>query len=233
MYTTVQLQTEAPAPSRPPHRRLRIAGITALSVAAVAGTLATTAHVVAQQDTATETYLGIRTVMLDTDAGTIDITAAENAATTVTGTRRWSYRAPAVRPVRDGDRLTISARCPMIEHAAGFGTCRSNFQLAVPAGVEVEVTTSTGAITGSDLPLTRLAGRTSAGEIELSFTGMPESVQVHSSAGDVRVAVPYGGYHVDADSSAGDVEIAVVSDPHAPRLIDAHTSAGDVTVTAR
>ena len=112
MYTTVQLQPEAPAPSLPPRRRLHRAGITALSVVAVVGTLAITAHGVAREDTTTETYLGIRTVMLETDGGTIDVTAADGAATTVTGTRRWSYQAPSAPPVRDGDRLTISARCP-------------------------------------------------------------------------------------------------------------------------
>jgi hypothetical protein len=233
MYTTVQLQPEAAAPSLPPRRRLRRAGITALSAVAVAGTLAITAHVVAHEDTATETYLGIRAVILDTDAGTIDVSAAEGAATTVTGTHRWSYQAPSARPVRDGDRLIISARCPKIEHAAGFGTCHTNYQLAVPAGVEVQVTTSAGTITGSDLAATQFTARTSNGDISLSFTGMPESVQAHSSAGDVRVAVPYGSYHVDADTSAGDVEVGVVSNPRAPRLIDAHTAAGDVEVSPR
>ena len=197
------------------------------------GTLAITAHGVAREDTTTETYLGIRTVMLETDGGTIDVTAADGAATTVTGTRRWSYQAPSAPPVRDGDRLTISARCPKIEHAAGFGTSHTNYHLAVPAGVEVQVTTSAGTITGSDLPATQFAARTSAGDIRLSFTGTPESVQAQSSAGDVRVAVPYGSYHVDADTALGDVEVGVVSDPRAPRLIDVHTSAGDVEVSPR
>ena len=237
MYTTVQLEPGTSAPSSPApagarRRGFRRAGLTALALTAVAGSMAVTAHAVAKEDTSHNAYQGIRTVVLDVDAGTIDLSAAPNATTGVTATRRWAYQAPPNQPLRDGDRLTITARCPNIEQVA-FGTCHTNYQLAVPAGVRVQVTTSAGNITATDLPTTDLAARTSAGDIRLSFAAVPESVRAHTSAGDVQLAVPYGDYHVDADTSAGEVEVGVVDDPRAPRLIDAHTSAGDVRVDPR
>ena len=238
MYTTVQLGPGTSAPSSPApagarRRGLHRAGLTALALTALAGSMAVTAHAIAKEDTSHNAYQGIRMVVLDVDAGTIDLSAAPDATTGVTATRRWAYQAPPNQPVRDGDRLTITARCPEIEQVATFGTCRTNSQLAVPAGVRVQVTTSAGNITATDLPTTDLAARTSAGDITLSFAAVPESVRAHTSAGDVQLAVPYGDYHVDADTSAGEVEVGVVDDPRAPRLIDAHTSAGDVEINPR
>jgi hypothetical protein len=238
MYTTVQLQpgtsTQSPTtPVRPRQRGLNRAVLTTLALTAVAGSMAVTAHALAKEDTGHNAYQGIGTVVLDVDAGTIDLSAAPDATTGVTATRRWAYQAPSIQPVRDGDRLTITAHCPNIEQFPAFGTCHTNYHLAVPAGVRVQVTTSAGNITATDLPTTDLAARTSAGDIRLSFAAVPESVRAHTSAGDVQLAVPYGDYHVDADTSAGEVEVGVVDDPRAPRLIDAHTSAGDVRVDPR
>jgi putative adhesin len=238
MYTTVQLEPgtsvpSAPAPIRSRRRGLHRVGLTALALTAVAGSMAVTAHAIAKEDTSHNAYQGIRTVVLDVDAGTIDLTAAPDATTGVTASRRWAYQAPPNQPVRDGDRLTITAHCPDIEQFAAFGTCHTNYQLAVPAGVRIQVTTSAGNITATDLPTTDLAARTSAGDITLSFTNIPNSVRAHTSAGDVQLAVPYGDYHVDADTSAGDIHVGVVDDPRAPRLIDVQTSAGDIRVDPR
>jgi hypothetical protein len=238
MYATVQLppgtSTQSPTtPVRPRRRGLHRAGLTALALTAVAGSMAVTAHAIAKEDTDHNAYQGIRTVVLDVDAGTIDLSAAPDATTGVTATRRWAYQAPPNQPVRDGDRLTITAHCPNIEQFAAFGTCHTDYQLAVPAGVRVQVATSAGNITATDLPTTDLAARTSAGAITLSFTAVPESVRVHTSAGDVQLVVPYGDYHLDADTAAGDVRVGVVDDPGSPRLIDAHSSAGDVKINPR
>jgi hypothetical protein len=196
--------------------------------------MAVTAHAFAHDDKSRDAFRDLDVLVVEVETGTVNlIAAADTTTTTVTTSRHWAYKAPHSQQRQDANRLTISSQCPTVEHVAAFGVCQVDYQIAVPAGVRVQVITSSGTITGTDLDTSHINAHSSAGDVNLSFATPPEAVSAHTSAGDVAVSVPYGRYRVQADTSAGDVSIDVVDDPRAPKIIDAGTSAGDVTVSPR
>jgi DUF4097 and DUF4098 domain-containing protein YvlB len=144
--------------------------------------------------------------------------------------------------------LTLSGNCPHF----GVGTCRVNYRVTVPTGVDVRVSISSGDITATDLDLARLDmltdsgdiaaqdidtrrlhAETSSGDVELSLSRSPEQVTAETSSGNVILTVPDGAYDVAADTSAGQVRISVGDDPNAARQLSAHSSSGDVTIDHR
>jgi DUF4097 and DUF4098 domain-containing protein YvlB len=88
-----------------------------------------------------------------------------------------------------------------------------------------------GDVDGTNLASAEVTASSSAGDVDLQFSGEPTKVEAGSSVGDVDVRVPNTvAYHVTVQSSAGDVSTKVLEDSASPRTIDAHSSAGDVSV---
>ena len=235
MYTTVELPAHRPAARgpRPPRRGtpLRRSGLGLLGLCLAAGSMAVIAQVIAHEDITRDRFQGVELIEVEVETGTVELVAAEDGTTTVTTSRHWAYKAPSTDDERDGSRLSLVAGCPDVERLSVVGVCEVDYQIAVPDGMRVEVTTEAGTVTGTDLRASRVDARSSAGDVRLAFATAPRAVTARSSAGDVRVSVPFGPYDVETDTSAGDVDVDVVDDPRATRLIDARSSAGDITVS--
>jgi len=235
---TVELPPTPPNPlsaatSRSRGRRGRRTSAAVLTVALGAGALSVAAHAVTDEDTRQEVFRGLDALVVDLDAGSVELVAAADGTTTVTTTRRWRHRTPASELRRDGDRLSVASACPDADWRAVASRCEVRYRIAVPPEVGVTVAVDAAAVTGSDLTTQQLSVRAAAGDVRLDFAAAPRAVLAHSVVGEVRISVPDGRYRVEADSALGEVDVDVPDDPRASRLIDVRTSAGDVTVRPR
>lgn len=132
----------------------------------------------------------------------------------------------------------------------GLHRCSVDYEVRVPAGTDVaidadagavrlsglsgdiDVTAQAGAVDGDRLASSHTVVRASAGRISLAFTGVPDSVEAHDSAGMVSIQVPVGtAYAVDARADAGKTEITVERDSSSPHRILARASAGKIEIT--
>lgn len=242
--------TAPPTGRRPLWRGVLYIAAAAGVLALVGGSLAVANRAMAEQDQSSFTANGIRELVIDGDAGDVNLVAGTlGGQVQVTTTRSWAWREPDSSHTVENGVLSLTADCPVLS----FGACDVDQRVTVPPGITVRIATSAGSIHAADLQLTSLdveteAGNiradgvvvpnfsagTSAGNIDAIFAGQaPEHVTARSSAGSVILTVPEAAYDVDADTSAGQVRIEVIDDPQATRSISAHTSAGDVIIRRR
>ncbi|MEX1077707.1 MAG: DUF4097 family beta strand repeat-containing protein [Homoserinimonas sp.] len=114
--------------------------------------------------------------------------------------------------------------------------------------VDVESTAGDLRMTGAadDLEISTTAGRvrlngvavggsftseSTAGDGVFEFTSLPESMNVQSTAGNVRVALPSGSYRIETDATAGEVRQNVSSDQDSDRVYRFEATAGDIELT--
>jgi hypothetical protein len=98
----------------------------------------------------------------------------------------------------------------------------------------VSARTSSGNVTVTGAQSSDVTAKTSAGDVELAFSGVPARADGESASGNVMVVVPPPArYNVLADTSAGNRTVTVAQDPASPRLIIANSASGDVTVAYR
>jgi DUF4097 and DUF4098 domain-containing protein YvlB len=99
-------------------------------------------------------------------------------------------------------------------------------------GGEVQLHSSSGDLEARDLDSSKVVASASSGNVELSFSSPPTSVDAKASSGDVTIQVPDDDapYAVTDDSSSGERSVEVDRDDKATRSIRAKTSSGDVSV---
>lgn len=183
--------------------------------------------------------VGVRVTL---DAGRVTLRGGAEAG--VSG-RRESRGAPgAVRVetrVEDGV-LVLVGRC------AGLAPCTVDVDLAVPAGVPVEVDVGSGdvQVDGLASPLTvrvgdgevggdglraeRVRVTSGWGDVALLFAEAPAEVSVAVATGDVRLGLPGGGYALDLGAYDGVAVHGVYDDPAGAR-VHARTREGAIRVT--
>jgi len=184
-------------------------------------------------------------LVLDSDSGTVDLSAGPDGAANVKQRLRWDQTKPEVTVAVEDDTLRVTARCPRQNNR-----CEVGFTITLPAATVVEATTgagsveatglagnqrlvtSAGSVTAADLNAKTVDARTSAGSIELGFAGTPQAVTAESTAGSVEITVPRDAtrYRVDADTTAGRRTVDVATDDASERTIRARSTAGSVTV---
>jgi len=78
-----------------------------------------------------------------------------------------------------------------------------------------------------------VTGSVSSGDITLTFTKVPDRVQVTDSSGDVTLVLPPGAaaYDVVASASSGDTVITVPKNSSSKHVIIVTDQSGDITVT--
>jgi hypothetical protein len=183
----------------------------------------------------------ITTVVIDNDAGAIEVRAGE--VTEVATTRTWAWwNEPRVEAALDGDVLRLRSSC------RGFlqvGVCSTRHAVQVPAGTQVVARTSAGPVTvtgttaGADVRSSAgsvrvedVAGpvraRSSAGSVTVD--GASDDIEARSSAGGVTVTTSVVPVRIVANSSAGSVEVVVPDDVY---RVDASSTAGSVTTDVR
>ena len=252
MPTTIELPPKTAAPrERSRRRRALLIGLGVLGALAVAmGSLTIANQVMEQHDRRSFTATEVRALVVEVDSGNVTLVPAtgDEGQVDVDTTMEWASSRPSSDHVTDDGVLTITADCP----AVGFGNCGVDHRIGVPAGIDVDVTLSSGNVTvkgldladidistdsgdisATDVSVSEFSGTTSSGHVTATFVDAPEQVTADSSSGNINVTVPDDGYDVEADTASGDVRVDVNDDPDATRQISANTSSGDVTIERR
>ena len=97
----------------------------------------------------------------------------------------------------------------------------------------LDVSTTDGAITGTELTAASTRVSTGDGRVSLAFGRAPSTVSVHTGDGGVLISVPRGSgpYHVDASTGDGSTRVDVPTDPSGARTITVHSGDGSIEVT--
>ena len=99
----------------------------------------------------------------------------------------------------------------------------------------VQITSSSGSITGTRLNSGDFAAQLASGSTDLDFAVPPQLVTVSASSGAVSVRLPASGapYHVATESGSGEEEIQVPTDPASRHRVAVSTGSGSITVVSR
>jgi hypothetical protein len=237
------------APARPSPR---VAGVTLLALlSAVAGLVAgcgalgkigATAH--NPPAAAFTVSAPVTAVVIDGGSGSVDVTGTSGS--TVSGSQQASYsgKPPAASHMLHGTTLTLSYTCPREL------SCGVSYNVKVPRGVAVSVSTSTGAVT-----LTALAGTVSAraaaglitavelsspvasftsdaGGVLATFAAAPRSLTATTNVGPITLTVPgTTGYLVAAHTVVGSSTVTVPRSGSPAHSISARSDLGSISVS--
>jgi hypothetical protein len=188
--------------------------------------------------------VGIKTLTVNNQAGTTQVTAASGAGQ-IHVVQRPTGKPTAYRKTV-GSAATIGARCPGGIH---LGDCHMNYQIQLPpstvltvtgdAGLVIlhggltkaQVTTHAGKVSGTGLGRGSFTVATEVGEVDLAFASAPTRVKVTTTAGAIDVTVPGGAsYKVTTSSDVGDQDVTVPNDANAANIIDLHAQVGHISL---
>ncbi len=203
---------------------LGVAGATALVTIAAVG-LPQVGWLAAQTTTTTWTARHpITAVELDVAGGDVTVRPiAGTAAVSLRQTLTWTVNKPQVTETWQGDTLLINEDCAAPSFTV-VNPCGASLDLSVPAGVSVQSTVDSGALT-----IRRMTGsvnvRAQSGDIELDDDSGTLWARADSGsvAGNRLVSK-----QVNAQTLSGDVELDFAS---APDSVSASVSSGSLMVT--
>lgn len=165
----------------------------------------------------------VTAVVIDGGSGSVDVTGSARSTVSVSQRATYSSAPPKATHVLHGTTLTVSYTCPTEL------VCGVSYDVQVPRGVAVTVSTNAGAVT-----LTSLAGtvsaRADAGLVTAVDLRSPVS-SFKSDAGGVVATFSVAPQSVTATTNVGPITLTVPGSV-AYRL-NTHTFVGTSTVTVR
>jgi hypothetical protein len=183
---------------------------------------------------------GVESVSVDVGSG--DLTLRGSDVVGVTVTARIEGDANHLGHALDDGHLALFDEC-------NDDLCSVDIDATLPAGVPIELHTSSGDIhidgmlgtlslhTGSgDIEGFHLSGAdlvavTGSGDVALDVIAPTERIELRTGSGDIHLDVPSGAYSLRVDTGSGDTSIRdITDDPDAPRTLDVTTGSGDVTI---
>ena len=217
----------------------------------------------ANRETSTGTFSGATEVVFEVGNGPVSFSSGGDEVV-VASSVTTGFLGGDATVEQEGGTVSIRHDCPIF---FGFG-CEASFDITVPEGTTisgrtsngaisldstegpVDVTTSNGAVTlvdvsspatlttsngaigGTGLSSESLEVHTSNGQIVLEFVEAPDEVQARSSNGAIEVILPQDAppYSVTTSTSNGSVVTEVRTDPEAEGTIDVATSNGDIAI---
>jgi hypothetical protein len=177
-------------------------------------------------------------------AGTIDVTGSDRGTIGVSQQESYGKTAPTATHVISGTTLTLSYTCP-----SEF-VCGVSYDVQVPAGVAVRVSSDAGAITLASLAgpvsaqtsagLIAATGLTSptaslksdAGGIDAVFSAAPASVHASTNVGPISIDVPgSASYAIDTHTYVGSSTVTVPKAAASAHVISATSDLGSITIS--
>jgi hypothetical protein len=197
-------------------------------------------------------YDGVQSLFVDDGGGDVVLTSAPaHSPLLVSEHVTEGLTTPGRRATRDRTGgLHLKASCPDFPGPE----CQVGYQIVVPSGVAVIVSSGAGDIVATNLTSTASVQLSSgagdvtarqisapnvkldsgAGDVSLQLTAPAQQLEASSGAGDVTLTVPNATYAVHATSGAGNVsDQSLRIDPASPRTIHASSGAGNVTISPR
>jgi hypothetical protein len=218
-------RADAPAAgSRTGAAVLRSVGIGLVLLLLLAGAASVVAQFFSQRtdDTTTITEPVTR-VIVRTDTGDVRVRqASAGTPVQVHRTLHWSFHQPRTSAEAGNGLLTVAGSC---QDSWWFAQCDTDFEILLPPGVALDLTTNTGDIRAS--ASAAVAARTDTGDILVTAPGAP-TVDARTNTGDVVVTGGSAGASVRAQSDIGAISLTLAESPALARAL---TNTGDITVT--
>ena len=163
---------------------------------------------------------GTTRLTVEVGTGSVRLTPTDGSEIQVQRTVRSGWREPRIEERTDGSHAVIEASCP------GFlgGRCEIRYDIAVPAGHDVELAASTGDLDVRGIEARSLRTTVSTGRTTLVDVDAP--LEVRASTGHVS-ASGLRSTQVTADVSTGSVELDFAT---APTDVTVSASSGNVTL---
>jgi hypothetical protein len=164
-------------------------------------------------------------VQIQAPGGSITVSPGQAGQVSVASSLQWVFSKPAVRMVRTGRTLEISAHCPQPNP---FEDCQASLAIRVPASLDVHADVGSGTA-----DLIGLAGRLHVRATSGTITMTDVSGQVWARATTGNIAAPAGlnSPSVDAAVTTGSIELDFNSPP-ARLVIGVGAGAAHATVPA-
>jgi hypothetical protein len=182
-------------------------------------------------------------VIIDGGSQPVNVTGTSRSAVSVSQQVTYSGTAPAVARVVRGTTLTLSYTCPT-EIACGV-----SYDVQVPRGVAVSVSTSTGAvtltsltgtvsarataglITAVDLRSPVVSFKSNAGGVIATFSAAPRSLTASTNVGAVTLTVPGSvAYKVSTHTLVGTSTVTVHRSGSSAYSISASSDLGSISI---
>lgn len=186
----------------------------------------------------------VTTVIIRGGSGSIDVTGSGRRTIGVSQQASYGTTPPAATRVVSGTTLTLSYSC------SSELVCGVSYNVQVPRGVAVRVSTAAGPIT-----LTSLAGpvsaqtsaglitaiglssptatlKSNAGGIDATFSAAPSSVHATTNVGPISLTLPgSAAYQVSTHAYVGSSTVTVPRNPASPHVISASSDLGSITIS--
>ncbi|MFD1541921.1 DUF4097 family beta strand repeat-containing protein [Nonomuraea guangzhouensis] len=183
------------------------------------------------------------------NAGTVEVVESHRRSIRVTERLSWLRNRPKTSHKVQGDTLELTFTCPTTWGWGALGTsCDVHYQVEMPQGLrvkvssdsgnltlknlsgELEATTDSGAIEATELTGKKIATKTDSGDMNLAFAGPPDQVTTTTDSGKTVIQVPQGSYNIVAKTDSGHKNIKPASVPSAQRTIALSSDSGDLEV---
>jgi hypothetical protein len=163
----------------------------------------------------------VTAVVIDGGSGSVDVTGTARPGVSVSQRASYTGKAPAARHRLRGTVLTLSYSCP------AQLSCAVSYDVRLPRGVAVTVSTTAGSVTLKSLAGT-VSARASAGLI--TAVGLRSAVaSFDANAGGVVASFAAAPRSVTAATNVGPITLTVPGS--ASYQVAAHTVVGTSTVT--
>jgi hypothetical protein len=186
----------------------------------------------------------VTTLVIKSGSGSIDVTGSDRGSIAVSQQASYGKTPPTATHVVSGTTLTLGYTCP-----SEF-VCSVSYDVQVPAGVAVQVSSSAGTITLMSLAgpvsaqttagLITATGLTSptaslksnAGGIDATFSSAPVSVHATTHVGPISISVPASAsYAIDTHTYVGSSTVTVPKSPASAHAISASSDLGSITIS--
>ena len=186
----------------------------------------------------------VSTLVVSSGVGAVAITGSQRSTVSVTEQVQYSARPPAMTRTLAGKTLTLGYRCP------DESLCSASYDIQVPRGLTVRVTSGAGEIRLSALagPVTARSGTglisadgltsrtasftTDQGEVNAMFTTAPMTVHTTTNLGAINLRVP-GTVSYDVNAPPGELGSAIITIPRSSSsrfVIDVICTMGSVLI---
>lgn len=186
----------------------------------------------------------VTTLVVSSGVGAVAITGSQRSTVSVTEQVQFSARPPAMTRTLAGKTLTLGYRCP------AESLCSASYDIQVPRGLAVRVTSGVGEIRLSSLAGTvtatsgtglisadGLTSRTASfttdrGEVNAMFITAPMTVHATTSLGAINLRVP-GTVSYDVNAPDGQLGSAIITIPRSSssrHVIDVICTMGSVLI---
>jgi hypothetical protein len=186
----------------------------------------------------------VTAVVISGGSGSVDVTGSARSTVSVTQQATYADTPPKATHVLHGTTLTLSYTCPTEL------VCGVSYQVQVPRGVAVSVSTSAGAVT-----LTSLAGtlnarasaglitaddlrspvatfKTNAGGVVATFSAPPQSLTATTNVGPISLSVPGSmAYRINTHTFVGTSTVTVHRSSSSAHTISASSDLGSISIS--